>query len=327
MKLENVLAREKPHIFVIYKYLISNNLKIIPLYFYRTGFSKKNFIDIFKLLEEKNFKSSIIQKKFTEKDLLHTKVNFLSFIQNEGAYVLCHVQCDSNGMINVTTGYKQHQRLSQEHAIRLLKPIKISFSSQPDNQEFIKFDDWHAAFRSDAECYRANHIFTEENALPANLCDQILNSIPQNKQRSQTLSKVGIPIESAIRTSSEAYLDNVNLMRKIQQISAQLLGDIESYILEKPLLVTYSAGQQYKPHFDTTDDYSLKRRRTVIIYLNDNFTGGETEFVVLGLKIQPRKGMALIFDNITSGQTSLFSMHAGLPVFSGYKHLCNVWTD
>ena len=34
---------------------------------------------------------------------------------------------------------------------------------------------------------------------------------------------------------------------------------------------------------------------TIIVYLNDDFVGGETEFPVLGDKVKPKKGKLLVF--------------------------------
>lgn len=327
MNIENIVAREQSHVFIIYSYLIRHRLTLLPFYFYKTSLAKQSYIDIFKFLEKKGIGIHIFQQSLSEKDFEYPMCDFLSLLRKDGRHVLCHVQYDSHGVLHVVTGYDQRELLTPEQAVNQLQPIKITFYAKPDNQEFLIFQDWLIGFCKDAEYYKAHHIFTVENALPVDMCEYLVNYLSEKKQRSLILNNKGLRIESAKRTSSEIHLDNAYLMERTHQISSRLLGSKTSYILEKPLLVTYSPGQQYRPHFDTTEDYSVRRRRTVILYLNDGFTGGETDFVVLGMKILPKKGMALVFDNIISDQTTLFSMHAGLPVISGYKYICNVWTD
>lgn len=82
----------------------------------------------------------------------------------------------------------------------------------------------------------------------------------------------------------------------------------------------YKPGDQFNIHTDTGSYYSSengeKSRYTMLIYLNDTFEGGQTEFFDNRMKtshiIQPTPGMALVFD------IDLF--HRGLPVESGTKY-------
>ena len=65
---------------------------------------------------------------------------------------------------------------------------------------------------------------------------------------------------------------------------------------------------------------------TFLVYLNDDFQGGETEFLSTGLKVKGRKGDGLLFRNADeSGQPDLNSRHAGLPPVSGIKFLASRW--
>ena len=56
---------------------------------------------------------------------------------------------------------------------------------------------------------------------------------------------------------------------------------------------------------------------TVLIYGNDVASGGETEFPLLGLKVAPRRGRALIF--------GAAALHAGRPLARGEKHVFIKW--
>ena len=63
-----------------------------------------------------------------------------------------------------------------------------------------------------------------------------------------------------------------------------------------------------------------------MIYLNDVEEGGETEFTKLNVKIKPKRGRAVIWGNMTSdNKVDHNTMHAGLPVIKGEKHIITKW--
>ena len=82
---------------------------------------------------------------------------------------------------------------------------------------------------------------------------------------------------------------------------------------------TYNPGDLFGLHTDTGLYYnpreSLKSRWTLLIYLNDNFSGGETVFYDTFWKVSkvitPEKGKALLFD--------IDLWHSGSEVISGTK--------
>lgn len=84
---------------------------------------------------------------------------------------------------------------------------------------------------------------------------------------------------------------------------------------ERFRLYRYKDGQQFKIH----PDGSFKRNAhehskiTVIIYLNDNFEQGETEFVMPHEIVKPETGKLLLFAH---GQ-----LHKGNPVPTGTKYV------
>jgi predicted 2-oxoglutarate/Fe(II)-dependent dioxygenase YbiX len=81
----------------------------------------------------------------------------------------------------------------------------------------------------------------------------------------------------------------------------------------------YDPGQTFRPHYDgsyrrSDDEHSLV---TFMIYLNDDFEGGETKFYrdsgMLSVTVKPSRGMALVFDHD--------QLHEGAPVESGRKYV------
>ena len=63
------------------------------------------------------------------------------------------------------------------------------------------------------------------------------------------------------------------------------------------------------------------------IYLNDNFTEGETEFPKHNFKAKPKIGKAVLFFNLNNDNTDRRdnSLHGGLPPIVGEKWMCNKW--
>ncbi|HVM22474.1 MAG TPA: 2OG-Fe(II) oxygenase [Sphingomicrobium sp.] len=91
-------------------------------------------------------------------------------------------------------------------------------------------------------------------------------------------------------------------------------------------VLRYSPGQQYRPHFDFVPDAQNQRLWTALIYLNEDYEGGETQFVETGLTFRGRTGDVLLFRNaLPDGSIDDAARHAGLPVNSGTKYLATRW--
>lgn len=95
----------------------------------------------------------------------------------------------------------------------------------------------------------------------------------------------------------------------------------------EPLQVLrYRGGQQYRPHLDWVAGETNQRILTALVYLNDGYAGGETQFVKTGLTFRGGKGDALIFANaLPDGSSDNQALHAGLPVPTGEKYLASRW--
>ena len=90
-------------------------------------------------------------------------------------------------------------------------------------------------------------------------------------------------------------------------------------------ILRYRPGQQYHPHHDWLPPPN-RRVMTTLIYLNEDYQGGETAFVRTGLKVRGRKGDAIVFVSaLPNGELDPLSEHAGLPVTDGTKYLASRW--
>ena len=94
--------------------------------------------------------------------------------------------------------------------------------------------------------------------------------------------------------------------------------------MERPRVLHYSVGQEFHRHFDTTADPNApgfrQRVISVLLALNDDYEGGETEFPVVGGRWRGHKGTAIFFWNIgPDGALDQRTLHAGLPITRGEK--------
>ena len=93
-------------------------------------------------------------------------------------------------------------------------------------------------------------------------------------------------------------------------------------------ILRYRPGQQYRPHHDAFqhDNPHAKRQLTALVWLNEDYEGGETHFPELKLTIRGAIGDMLVFSNLTGDMEPDPRMkHAGLPVTKGEKWLASRW--
>ncbi len=113
----------------------------------------------------------------------------------------------------------------------------------------------------------------------------------------------------------------VALNRRIAAVSGSSYESGEALAL-----LRYSPGQEYRPHFDFVKGAENRRLMTALIYLNDDYEGGETAFVRTGLKVKGKTGDVILFRNDgADGGPNPLSEHAGLPITKGFKYLATRW--
>lgn len=91
-------------------------------------------------------------------------------------------------------------------------------------------------------------------------------------------------------------------------------------------ILRYEVGQEYRPHLDFVRASDNQRALTALIYLNDDYDGGETRFVRTGLQVKGKTGDVLVFRNARADRSvEPLSEHAGLPIRRGTKYLYSRW--
>jgi prolyl 4-hydroxylase len=95
---------------------------------------------------------------------------------------------------------------------------------------------------------------------------------------------------------------------------------------EAAQVLRYQPGQEYKPHYDYLRASENQRIVTALVWLNEDYAGGETAFIRTGQKLRGKKGDAVVFWNsLADGSIDPLTEHAGLPVRRGTKLLFNRW--
>ncbi len=117
----------------------------------------------------------------------------------------------------------------------------------------------------------------------------------------------------------------------VRQRIASTIG-VPICALENSQILHYDVGQQFANHHDFLDPTLPEvaergqRLMTFLVYLNDDFDGGETDFPHLGLRHKGGLGDALYFLNLDgAGAPDPRSLHAGLPPTQGEKWLFSQW--
>ena len=106
--------------------------------------------------------------------------------------------------------------------------------------------------------------------------------------------------------------------------------------MEIPKLLHYTPGETFARHFDYLDPQNPayaqelaargQRVQTFLVYLNDDYNGGETSFPLLEFAHRGNKGSAFLFSNIDShGQPHEKTMHVGEAPTKGEKWVFSQW--
>jgi predicted 2-oxoglutarate/Fe(II)-dependent dioxygenase YbiX len=120
-----------------------------------------------------------------------------------------------------------------------------------------------------------------------------------------------------VRNNERAILENgawvASLWQRLARMPFPTLdGEVPVGLPKELRFYKYSSGQRFKMHKDGPwAENGLSSKLTFLIYLNDGFVGGSTDF--RDLRIPPEKGSALLFVHDT--------WHEGTEVVEGTKYV------
>jgi prolyl 4-hydroxylase len=177
-------------------------------------------------------------------------------------------------------------------------------------------------------------IYTLEGFLGASECDRLVGLI-NHHLRPSTVTIAGT--EKSFRTSRTCDL---SLLRSPVAVAAdekiaKTLGIRLAYS-EGIQAQRYDVGQQFKAHTDYfepgTPEFEKfgadrgNRTWTFMVYLNEGMQGGGTKFFAIDHVFQPKKGMAVIWNNLNPDRTpNSATLHSGEPVIAGHKIIITKW--
>lgn len=155
-------------------------------------------------------------------------------------------------------------------------------------------------------------------------CDKLLDATANLAlwKRSKTVSPVGgLQVDEAVRQSEGVFewehpVVFSTVRTSISERTWELIPNARDTFRISPLqLVRYSTGGHYSHHRDSDPSVPSIATRvvSVVCYLNDDYSGGGTEFPNLGFTMKPIKGTAIAFPS--------HYVHAGTTVERGEKYI------
>ena len=176
------------------------------------------------------------------------------------------------------------------------------------------------------------YIVMAEGFIPPAICDWIMRRArPALKKGKGYVVGPGKPVR---RTNSEVEYGFPEL-DLIQTAVRHRIADVTGMppgALEPPSVFHYAPGEEFTAHHDylnteiTVLAEEVSRTGqcvfTALVYLNDDFSAGETDFVDIGIKAKGKKGDAIFFRNVDeNGVPDPRTRHAGRPPTQGNKWL------
>lgn len=176
-------------------------------------------------------------------------------------------------------------------------------------------------------------ILEKEKFLSPEECKKLIEIAEPQLYKATTLGKA----IDGYRVADGAWLSsNVEEVCKFRCMVSELTGYPEEN-MEGTHVIRYNIGGEYKVHHDffhPNESYFDKevterggqRAKTALVYLNDDFKGGGTEFPQKSTLVNPVTGKIVVWDNLNEdGTLDYTSLHAGLPVEEGTKYVAVIW--
>ena len=221
---------------------------------------------------------------------------------------------------------------------RRSEEARLGPSAWGDLRQGIDLDAWRAP--PPARILSTDPAITAiEGFLAPDVCDWITARARERLTQAQVVAPgAHATVQDQIRTNSLAELGLVATDLVVLLVRERLSAacGLPVNAMEVPQVLHYAVGQAFRLH----EDYLLpdgphkirelashgQRARTLLVYLNDGFEGGETDFPQLGLRFRGSKGEALMFSNVLAdGSPDRRMRHAGLPPTAGEKWLFSQW--
>jgi len=171
------------------------------------------------------------------------------------------------------------------------------------------------------------------------ICERLIARASCGLDRAKVYDpETGLGREDKVRTNSAFVFDlaATDLVLVILRERIARTAGLPVTGLEPTQLLRYRVGETFDWHVDFLDpaipgqasDLAARGQRiaTLLLYLNDDFDGGETAFEAVGIRHRGRKGDALMWANtLPQGGVDRQTRHAGLPPTRGEKWVLSQW--
>ena len=163
------------------------------------------------------------------------------------------------------------------------------------------------------------------NILPPKICEGLIRLFPHGEQ--QDWDREGAPKFTQVNVNQDFPEVAKPLVTFTQRALRQYQNAFEVSkhlpplkLLEEFRLKRYNGGSddRYDEHVDVESPDSARRFLSFLFYLNDDFTGGETEFTQGGT-VAPSRGSVLVFPPYW------MYPHAGRRVITGTKYIMSTY--
>lgn len=166
------------------------------------------------------------------------------------------------------------------------------------------------------------YIFEIPDVLTADECRNWIDRIRSIGTEAATINSArGAEVDSQIRNNRRLILDDnewaaILFERVKENVPPEIHGMTLAGVNERLRCYEYEAGHRFAPHSDGVFVRSDNERScyTYMVYLNEEFEGGETRFFVEPeVVIKPKTGSSLFFQHPI--------IHEGSEVFAGVKYV------
>jgi len=198
------------------------------------------------------------------------------------------------------------------------QPLKLAFTgSIPVRVTTLS---WRSAMHK--ETYHYDHVYVVHHFLTEDECDSFIRI-------SESIGFGDAPITTPTGPRMRKDVrNNSRVMKDDPELAKQLWSRAEPWVItpwrnrraiglnERFRFYRYEPGQLFAPHYDGAFERSNgeKSEFTFLVYLNDDFQGGETRFFHPGVfNVVPKAGSLLIFHHP--------QLHEGAVILSGTKYV------
>jgi prolyl 4-hydroxylase len=197
----------------------------------------------------------------------------------------------------------------------------------------VRLDDWRLSpsptIRSDVP-----RVSTFDDLVRPEICDLLISFADGRLERARVYDparRQEIVVAHRNNTVAVFGVDSVELVHVLLQARMAAACGMSERCMEAPSILHYAPGEEIRDHYDfvdpaTTNDYAGEIARngqrliTFIVYLNDDYDGGETAFPKLGFAYRGRRGGGICFVNALPDLSPDTRMvHAGRPTTRGEK--------